>query len=400
LDPAWIRWAVARRKLAGAADRIAASPDLFENLLARLEEVLASRDLGLSSAISGVINPDHFNLLTASAPRAAFKWCTRNIALANHHGDIFGAINWMKQSDPLLERTSQVDPEAVADHFNHRLVTHHNRYHFVPGIPPELNGPIEFLENQLAVKKQAGSQVDITLGRLYGTLGQNFAFCGEGHFESALEYFKKARSALGEYTVPDFKPEWMRQINYEAVAYLDAGRFEEARQRVCAYLEVSGLNAVRPEAIALEPPWKHNLLARFLADTLEAGLCRHYLSWAGESGFAPPGPNHPWQLWAFNVGRIAISLGESEAAAAAFKISLERCLRAKPTIRVMALLGLSGLVHMSALPENISEIESEVRRAADELSADHFTDVIQSPFINVLEKVWREPGRLFPFSYH
>ena len=45
-------------------------------------------------------------------------------------------------------------------------------------------------------------------------------------------------------------------------------------------------------------------------------------------------------------------MGDTEAAAAAFKISLELCLKAMPTIKVMALLGLSGLARIDALPKN------------------------------------------------
>jgi hypothetical protein len=93
-------------------------------------------------------------------------------------------------------------------------------------------------------------------------------------------------------------------------------------------------------------------------------------------------------------------LGDTEAAATSFKISLELCLKAMPTIRVMALLGLAGLARIKALPENLPEIESEVVRIAAELNPDHFADVLKVPFEQVLEQVWREPGSLFPFSYH
>jgi hypothetical protein len=400
LVPAWLRWAVSRGKLAGVAERIAASPDLFKSLLARLKETLESWDLDLSSAISSVISPSHFRAAAESAPLAAFNWCTQNVAIANHTGDIAGAADWIKKSDPLVEQIQSVNPEDVADHFNHRLVAEHNRYRFVPEVPQELNRSLVLLENQLAVKKQAGARVDNTLGRLYGTLGQQFAFCGSGHTETALGYFKEALSALGEGTVPDLKPEWMRQLNYSVFSLLDARRNDEARRFVCRYLEVPSLHELRPGKLSLEPPWKHNLLARFLADTGDEQLCQRYLAWAGERSFAPPKPDHPWQLWAFNVGRIAFASGETEAAAASFKISLGLCSRAKPTIWVMALLGLSGLARMSALPENLSEIEGEVRRMATELNPDHFAELFQVPFARVLEQVWREPGKMFPFTYH
>lgn len=400
LDPAWIRWAVARGKLADVAEQIAVSQDLFEGLLARLEESLKSRDLDLSSAISSLISPSHFQSSAAAAPKAAFKWCTQNIALANHTGNIAASADWIRMSEPLVLQIQSVEPEAVADHFNHRLVSQHNRYRFSPEVPPQLEKPLAFLENQLAVKKQAGSPVEITLGRLYGTLGQQFAFCGPAYLEAALGYFEKGRSALGEGTVPDLKLEWMRQINYEAFAYLDAGRFEEARQRVCAYLEVTGLREVRPEAVTPELPWKHNLLARFLVDTMQEGLARQYLSWAGNRSFAPYKPDHPWQLWAFNVGRIAFALGETEGAVASFRMSLDLCLKAKPTIRVMALLGLSGLARLNALPPSCAEIEAELRLTAAELNADHFVDLFQVPFAQLLEQVWADPGRMFPFTYH
>jgi hypothetical protein len=400
LDPAWIRWAGARGKLDGVAQQIAASPDLFKSLLFRLKEALASRELELSLAIAGIVDAEHYRTAAEIAPRTAFDWCTQNIALANHIGDIAGAAVWIGNGGALQKQIAAVDPEAVADHFNHCLVSDHNRYRFVAELPSGLKAPISFLENQLEGKKLAGSRVDITLGRLYGTLGQHFAFCGPRHLETAIDYFARARSALGQGTVADLKVEWIRQLYYEAFAYLDAGRLDEARQRICNYLEISEFSDVRPAALGIDLPWSHNLLARFLADTLEAGLCRKYLSWAEEINFAPPRPEHPWQLWAYNVGRIAASLGDVEAAAASFKASLELSSNSKPTIRVMALLGLSGLARIKALPDKLSEMESAVREAAAELNPGHFADLFKTPFARLLDRLWHEPGRLFPFTYH
>lgn len=401
LDPAWIRWAGARGKLAGVAEQIAASQGFFQELAAGLEGSLKDWNLDLAQAIASVVPADRFRKVSSNAPLAAFKWCLLNIAVANHTGDVAGEVEWRSLGDSLIERIQQVDSKIIIDYFNRCLVSEHNRFRFAPQTPPGLEVYLGFLEDRLKKEHDLfGTEVDLVLGGLYGTLGQHYAFCGPEHIRDALRFFGAARRVLGEGTVNDFREEWRRQLNYEAFAYLDSGRFEEARQRVCAYLEVSDLHDVRPEAMALEPPWKHNLLARFLADASEAGLCRQYLLWAERRNFAPPEPEHPWQLWSFNVGRIAFALGNTEAAARSFRNSLGLCIKAMPTIKVMSLLGLAGLARINALPEDLLEIESEVRRAAAELNPDHFADVLKAPFVQVLEQTWRNPGKLFPFSYH
>ncbi len=400
LPSQWLRWAVADGRHTGIVGPVLSSQKFFEELIGRVQSALKSWDLDLASAICAVLDPDAVGKSSEAFPLAAFRWFVLNLALANHEGDVDRAEEFVKRAGTLLERVEGVALEAAAEYFACRMVADHNRYRFVPEIPADLARTLNRLETRYAATHPPGAKgFDLALGSLYGTIAQNFAFCGPGHLSTALAWFAKARAALGEGTVPDHFPDWKRQLHYAVFAYLDAGKHLEAEDCLCRYFELSGLAVLDPASIPLDPPWGHNLLARFLADVFPPGPAESYLEWAASFDFAPPGVEHPWQLWTYNLGRIALRTGNHQAAALCFRKSIELCLRGKPTVCVMALLPLSGLVALNEVPADFVAVEKRVASAAVHLNPVHFEPFLNRPLLRALEENGTRLAALFPFMY-
>lgn len=400
LPPQWLRWAVANGRHTAIVESVLSSQKLFDELIGRVKAALNCWDLNLASAICAVLAPQAVEQSSEAFPLAAFRWFILNLALANHEGDVDRAEEFGKRAGGLLERVEEVAPDDAAEYFAHWMVADHNRYRFVPEIPAGLSRTLARLETRYAaIHPSPGKGFDRALGSLCGTIGQNFAFCGPRHLERALAWFAKARAAFGEGTVPDYAPEWKRQLHYAVFAFLDAGKHVEAENELCRYLESPGLVAIDPAALPRDPPWGHNLLARFLADVFPPGPAERYLEWAASFAFVPPGAGHPWQLWTYNVGRIALQCGNPRAAGLCFRKSLELCLGAKPTVRVMALLPLSGLL---ALGEDLTEFaaaEKQITAAAAHLNPVHFGAFLNRPLFKALEENRTRLAAFFPFMY-
>ncbi|MEJ5359438.1 MAG: hypothetical protein WHT06_12280 [Desulfobacterales bacterium] len=400
LPPDWLRWAVRHGRHGRVADALLSSQELFEELIARLKTALRDWNLNLSSALCAVLEPDAVQNASSAFPLAAFRWFALNLALANHEGDVGRAEDFASRAAALLERIEEVSPDEAAEYFACRMVAAHNRYRFEPEIPPDLARTLTRLENRYAAARSPrGTGFDLPLGKLYGTIGQNFAFCGPAYLSQALEWFAKARSVLGEGTIPDHEREWMRQLHYAAFACLDAGKVFDAEDYLCRYLKVPSLAALAPESLPPDSRWAHNLLARFLADVGPSGPAERYFEWAAACAFDPPGKEHPWQLWAYNLGRLAFSLGKPQAAAACFRKSLELCLSAKPAVCVMALLPLCGLSTLRGLPEDFPAIAVRIRGAAAGLNPKHFRAFLDQPLPQALEENRERLPEFFPFTY-
>lgn len=400
LPPQWLRWAVANGRHAGIVEPVLSSPKLLKELLHRVQSALNSWDLALASAICAVLDPEAVEQSSGTFPLAAFRWFVLNLALANHEGDIDRAEDFGKRAGALLERVEEVAPDDAAQYFACRMVADHNRYRFVPEIPADLSRTLARLETRYsAIHPSSEKGFDLALGSLYGTIGQNFAFCGPRHLESALTWFAKARAVLGEGTVPDYAPEWKRQLHYAVFSLLDAGKLVDAENELCRYLETPALAVINPGDIPRDPPWGHNLLARFLADAFPPGPAERYLEWAASSAFAPSGTGHPWQLWTYNVGRIALQSGNPRAAGLCFHKSLELCLNGKPTVCVMALLPLSGLLALGEEPADFIAAEKQIAAAAAHLNAVHFETFLNRPLLSALEENRTRLAAFFPFMY-
>lgn len=404
VPPVWLAWAVENDKTTKLTDAVVGSPGLFQRIADRLEVCANQFRIEQGEAIRSLVPARIQQEIEAKAPLATFRWRSANLALVNHCGDVAGAAQWKQGAFSLLGRVRKMDVEAAATFLNHFFVSLHNGYHFRPDLPEDLPGVLRCLEVLHKGRRDFGCAVYPVLGRLYGTIAQNYGFCGPDFLSYTEQYSRKALAALGEGIVPEFKDEWLRQYNYLTYAYLDAGRWEEAKKTLFVYLQIGDW----ADLWSMKQPlsaWQHAVLARFMADTALPEPRSVYL----ERTAVPPDriveQSHPLQLWTWNMGRIALNTGDRVVAEDFFSRSLAICFseRVGPTVGVMALLPLCGLQKLedgrgltkAALPG----IERKIRQAATRLNQDHFDLLRRKTWEEILEMLWDSPQMLFPFAY-
>jgi len=400
LDYRWIKWASRQGKLRKVVENIVASVELFRSLTGKLEECLQKWRLEEAMALSDLITTDMLQKAIQTAPLEAFKWSTLNLSLANHRGNISDGNRWVETAETLEGRVRSSDARALAEYYNNRLVFCHNSYCFEPELPGRLNEVLKFLEKAYREQCKFGCTADETLGRIYGTIAQNYAFCGPENLKNTEHYSRLARRALGERTVNDFKQEWLRQHNYITYAYLDACRFDKAQTSLLEFLEVEKLCDGWSQPLK-SSRWQHALLARFLADTKQVDG-QNYLDATINRRQDLVEKNHPWQIWLFNVARISHTLGNLETACDLFIESLDLCLAEDtgPTVIVMALLPLSGLRQLGELDKiNVQAAKKSIKDAARTLNPEYFQMLNEDDFTAILEIIWQQPQSLFPFTY-
>ncbi|MBW2109117.1 MAG: hypothetical protein JRI36_10700 [Deltaproteobacteria bacterium] len=401
VPPAWLRWAKENQKTDGLLKALRESPGLFVRLSKRFEACADRFRVKQAKAIGSLVLPEILAELQVRAPLAAFRWHIWNLGLSNHRGGVADAEVSVRQAIPLVRVAMAADLESVAVFFTHVLVSLHNRYDFKPDLPLEVAEVLACLEGLYEKRCACGCRTYPALGRLYGTLAQHYGFCGPQYLEKTELYARKAALALGEDTIPEYKDEWLRQRNYLTYAYLDAGRWERAEACLFTYLGMtdwSGLDRMYDRLSA----WKHALLARFLADNRHPEHAMAYLEHADRVKDTLVKDRHPWQLWLWNLGRIALEHDKEPQADILFRRSLEQCRSsaAGPTIQMMALLPLSGLWRLGTLTKgHIDDIKPLLRHATTQLADDYFRAIKDQPFERVLSAVWDAPAKLFPFTY-
>lgn len=396
----WIERVHAEGALNAVMDEIAESAERFAILTKRFESLVERFDSRRAQSLSNLISEPHIESARIIAPLSAFRWCAANLSLANHHGRISGAEYWAGRASKLIDDARRADLLSAAAYFNHYFVARQNRYCFQPALPESLHRILDILERQHLIQRDAGSPAHIPLGRLYGTICQNFGFCGPEYIEETLRYAQKARTALGEGTVPEFKPEWSRQRNYLTYAWLDAGDLKKAEHTLCAYLEIDHPDEIENRIPAMTV-WEHALTARFLAEAGETRARRRYYDAAGRQNSQNAEFGHPMQLWNYNMGRIAESLGRTKDARGRFLKSLDICCdrRFGSTMRIMALLPLSALYRAGQPPPDSDGLWNTIRRAMEKTDGAHFRELKSMSLEPALESIANSPEIWFPFSY-
>ncbi len=240
------------------------------------------------------------------------------------------------------------------------------------------------------------------LGKMYGTIAQNYGFCGPGYLEKTEEFVIKAQDAFGGGKEPGLKEDWLREFNYLVYAYLDAGEFSKAEEALRKYLEIDSTNEV------LNIPWdrwnrfQHAALARFVAETGKGNLNEYFLRMyrAGSK----PGRDHPWQLWFFNAGRAIGGSVSRELVRELWRKSLDVAFRLRGPGRAMALLPLAWLYAEGLEDEGFlkrkTEDVLEAIKSTKHINRNHFEKLLTCrSFREVLEEVKKSSSVLFPFSY-
>ncbi|WP_462271201.1 hypothetical protein [Desulfobacter sp.] len=335
-------------------------------------------------------------------PMAGLIWCTANLALFNHRGETIRAKIWEQQGKAMAEHAMTLDADLAVEFFNTLLVNAHNRFEFTTDLPGSLTRLLALLETRHRVMAASGCVIDQPLGRLYGTLVQNSAFCGPRYIDATEAWSRKALQALGENSSPELEPEWMRQYSYLGIARLCASDMDGARSCLFKYLGVEDAGQIASNIPHLDP-FQINMLARFLAaesiplpDTVYTGLVAHVKK-ATRHG-------HPWQLIGFNLGRAALLRHDKENARTLFEQSLEICrdYTLGPTIGIMMLKPLAflkDLVSTSDVNAETDHWEAQAKADARQLNPSRFAFLFDRPFFSALEHVRRHHDEIFPFSY-
>ncbi len=400
----WIEWMHKEKYLEKNILDIFNDISLFKEFEEKFQSLVSNYRLQHADAAAKLIPPDKIDEMAAVAPDLVLRWYTSNLALSNHHGDTETSLKWQRKGNKIVENSRLSDSDAPFNFFNHSLIAAHNRYDFNPDLPQKLKDYLEWQEKQYQKKPYLENKIfcnsdfsfDEKLGHLYGTIAQNYAFCGTKYIEKVKLYSRKARKAFGDENKPEYRQDWLRQYNYLTYAYLDSGDFKSAYENFARYLEIK-----RPEEllnIMGKPlsPWQYAIIVRFFSQVLDTvnqkspndkdtkekkrtgkiqkkpedheqnrlymdtDLCeklfptfisnsaagiyhkmQRFLHSAGSVN------DHPWQLINYNLGRIALFLGHNEQAKAMFEKSIEICFSPSSghTIRIMALLPISMLAY-------------------------------------------------------
>lgn len=401
VDATWVSYEAKNGRCRNIVEKIIDQPAHFAGYVARIDRMLAARALDAAETYLDLCTLEDLAAAARRAPLSVFKFYIQRIALANHRGDVASAQASAGRAETLLQIALKGDLNLCADFFNIRFVTRHNRYCFDPVLPGDLARVLEILERRHTAQCQGGCPTDPSLARLYGTIAQNFGFCGPDFLREARTYANKAMAAFGDGVVPEFGEDRLRQRCYLFYAFLDAGDSPRAEQSLEAFINTDDeqhfTDLCRADRLNT---WHHAALARFFADTGDTAKSRKYLRWCTDHKEALRG-GHPCQLWAFNVGRIAFGMA-AEDAVTWFQQSLDLCLEKErnPTIRAMALLPLSGLWRLGVLDESRTPaLLSGVIRSALELNETHFRPLMESNRDLLLENIWKRPQALFPFTY-
>jgi len=327
-----------------------------------------------------------------------FDWVLKCMDHYNHQGDVEQCSRWAEFGATLLER---VDMEAMLQFWNIRLVSQRfNRYDFRPHLPKQLSELLEKEKSHFAPRRS-----NRQLGALYGTLSQNYGFCGPVFLKETEKMAELAELAFGGR----YRHETRRLLNYRIYARLDAGDRKTSRDLLGQYLELEPGSS--PEqwldqeyrdsgTTRHERAFMTALTLRFLADSgqhAEPKCLEKVLSGILEK------TGHPWQLVTLNLGRLLSTAGCRQQAAQALSHSIQTSLAGGPSMRPMALLGLAEL-HRSDL--GTREDETQVLQLAKWLkqsrviNRDHFQVICeQETAREILDTVLHDMPRLFPFSY-
>ena len=245
------------------------------------------------------------------------------------------------------------------------------------------------------------------LGALYGTLAQNYGFCGPTHLSAVLEMLARAEDAFGG----KYYLEKERLINYRIYALLDSGMARDTTSLLNDYL---GLNSE-----AGQDDWfqevQNLLTTKNSTNVFKAALALRVLA---DTGYHPSLPkntglncvpalleqtSHPWQLIALNLGKILLSVNQSNEAEELFRHSVHACLSGGDTLQPMGLLALAEL-HAAGLANtyDYQKIQEIIRWLGQTtaLNTKHFRPILDTATPeSLLEEVMKKRNTLFPFSY-
>jgi len=395
-------------RLTGLAVKIVENPDLLHMFLRNFRKIADQAKYNTADHIASVFSPViNDNLSVDSVSRA--EWLLINLDMSNHRGHVDHAEALARSARAVMNLavTKPQGRDLLKWLSNYEFVhRRHNQYMFKPEMPEGLDELIDQAEKSFArdTKGIEGAS-DPVLGAIYGTLAQNYGFCGPRYIDKTMGFSKKSIEKFGgahvQQSLPQDRKNCLRPYNYMAYAYLDIKDYAQAERCLLNYLDQSSIHDVMQNADQFSE-WDHALLARYMADAADLELVQAYLRFFGENGYGLIKNKHPWQLWCYNMARCALKVDETELSTWLSTKSVEICemTSAGPTMRVMALLPFSFLFEKNLMEErDLAEKYYDVVKTALGLNSEHFSDLQNISLKEGLAKIGREPGRYFPFSY-
>jgi len=358
-----------------------------------------------AALLADLFQPEEVRQLAAGDSEAeddARRWCVARIAHGNRQGTIEANRPWL---DLARELNGELSDEETGDLANHACITgRFNSYRFRPEPPEEFARALAIEER----RHQVSPRPNRLLGAMYGTLAQNYGFCGPTWRHELERCADLAAEAFGRR----YRGERVRLGAYRIQALLDADRLDEAASLLAGYLGLEPaaepahwITAVtRPDLAGDEHrPFRTAIVCRLLAELAVQRGSLPPEEWLDRLVTClPPRLAHPWQLAAHNLGRLLLVAGRHDRAEQLLRRSLAACLQGGETMRAMGLLPLSMLATLGLQPEDEAagaSILAMIRTSAL-LDRDHFLPLVNAPTpAGALDEVAAHPGRYFPFSY-
>jgi hypothetical protein len=401
VDPDWVNWVGREHGWDRTIDDVLGSGGLFRVFARNLQDMTADYRLKEASAFMQLVTPERLTRAEKS-PVAALTTCTAGLSLSNHLGDIESAEKWARIGGRFLLDARRADLDACVDFLNNRMVLSHNRYRFDPALTPEIEDMLALLRQRRKLLTGAGCLIDRKLGELLGTITQNYGFCGPAYIDPFLRSMREAEECFGRNEFEDTTPDCARLVGYSVYAYLDAAQFDRAtaalyRYTVCETADNLITKAKRGELTA----WQHAAVARVLSSPAGEPWDEAYLSGLRDRALSMIRDQHPWQLWANNLGRIAVRARDTYTARLLFQESLRICRLPNlgPTVRLMSLLPLSGLLGLDCLPPDLPSIEQELLNTVESIDHAGFHAFLEIPIVQALEPLRWKPEAFFLFTY-
>jgi hypothetical protein len=376
--------------------------DLAHQFLDNLERTIEKpdQDVRLIDTLLVPISPERVRVLSGRDPLSAFRLVQLQLLYNSRQGRFETSELWAHISSDLVEKVATYDHglDLKAAHLNRQIVLErHGRYDFRPELPEQAVAMIDLLKSLDCFKRQhSPGTVAMALGKIYGTVAQNFGFCGPAYLSEVEKYVALAQEAFGGGLFQVCIEDWRRQFCYLLYALLDAGQRDEARKALGNYIEIP-LECCNEDLFNEMNPYQHAALSRFLADT--HSVHPDYAVWCRRQLHDRP-RRHPWGLWLTNVGRFS---KDPEIKEAAWDHALETCLGLGITARAMGLLPIAYLWTRSSRKDSWLEHKTGLIMhdlTSSPLSREHFSCLFRcGSWQEVLGQVLDRQALLFPFTY-
>lgn len=334
----------------------------------------------------------------------AHRWCVSRIACANRNGAVADSRAWIDLAQT-LEFSATKGVEKV-DYANHAFVTaRFNRYDFRPEPPGDFVECLD-IEQRLYGIAQRDNRV---LGAMYGTLAQNYGFCGPACRPQFADCIHKAEEAFGR----KYRRESLRLLAYQIYSLLDGAQYSEAMKLLNRYLGTPAGGGPQQWIDAMlclwrrpteHTPFQTATVCRLLVELTHTGNLWPQPDWCRSLAAMLPGRlSHPWQLTACNLGQLFNAAGLHDQGAALLHRSVDACRAGGITMMPMALMPLAVLNDLYSGDAGIGSVCAEIVqkiRTSGLLHRPHFQPLMDATTpVQILEEVLADRGRYFPFSY-